>query len=205
MRRLALAAVLTLAPALPLSAQLGALPLGPTDSATVAAVEAEGGTYPRDAVVPPYHFTWPAVYRERFGPPPRKLGGAARRCVRLPAQGMSVERNGAWVPTVRIRSGEFLVGAAYPEFVHGKRYKIPWMPADPQKGMTLLVRARLLATPSRTYRFRTSNVIPPVDRASEWGPWKVGFPSELRFPAAGDWVVVATSGRDWGCVILSVQ
>jgi len=31
-----------------------------------------------------------------------------------------------------------------------------------------------------------------------------GYPSEVSFPSAGQWVIVATAGNDWGCFVLDV-
>ena len=102
-----------------------------------------------------------------------------------------------------LRSGEFIIGgniggaAAWHDAV-----KIWWAPMHPDKRNQLVVRGASLTIPGDTVRYVSSN-------------WAVGGPppydltrpnfyaSGFWFPATGRWLVIATSGRDWGCFILT--
>jgi hypothetical protein len=33
---------------------------------------------------------------------------------------------------------------------------------------------------------------------------EVGYPSDFHFRSAGKWLMVATSGSDWGCFLLTI-
>ncbi len=66
----------------------------------------------------------------------------------------------------------------------------------PATGDQLVVRGVLLGSPSDTVRFTLAE-------------WSRGLPdgefyyvSHFAWPKTGHWLVVATSGSDWGCFIL---
>jgi hypothetical protein len=67
--------------------------------------------------------------------------------------------------------------------------------------MELLLRARNLTSPRETLRVTMTDVI-----GEGFGePWSASFPTALVFPSPGRWVVVGTSGHNWGCVVLTVR
>jgi len=95
-------------------------------------------------------------------------------------------------PTVR--SGEIVVGGNSVSPVGSQR--IWWVPMHPATGDSLVIRATLPASPADTVRFTMPE-------------WSRGLPdgefywlTKFLWPKAGHWLVVATSGSDWGCFIL---
>lgn len=102
-----------------------------------------------------------------------------------------------------LRSGEFFIGG---ELNSGPRpsgqVKIWWEPKHPADSLPLVVRGVSLTNPADTLRQMMKELaigMGPDGRAT--GP--TFFPSGLWFPASGRFLVVATSGADWGCFILS--
>jgi hypothetical protein len=110
------------------------------------------------------------------------------------------------------RSGEFTIGgnlAGLSGMYAGHQGKVWWAPLHNARNMPpLVVRGRSLTTPQDTVRFTSSNVAfpvvhgaPPVPEAER----KYFFPSGITIPQRGRWLVIATSGPNWGCFILTVQ
>jgi hypothetical protein len=157
-------------------------------AATVADAEAEGAAFPHD----PVPAVLPAAYQ-----PQSYDGSIERRCVRP-------VRNSVWPPS--LRSGEMIV-RGYEGLQAGRRgNKMLWMPLhDPgDHPVSLLIRGVRVGHPSDT--LRQTIAAPRVAR--EVGHYdSFGLPSTVRFPAAGQWVVVADDGdggHDWGCFVLNV-
>ena len=172
----------------PLVAQLASLPLGSTDSATVAAVEAEGARFPRDSIVPTPSSRYDSGTLTLVGRP-------SRECVPVPPDGGKA-----------VRSGEFVIGGRLHALVHGPPIKIWWKPLDSSMDMKLLVRGRLLATPSDTMRLVATEVTASMDsKTLEPFVEEAFFPTGTAFPSAGTWVVVATTRRNWGCFLFPVR
>ena len=102
-----------------------------------------------------------------------------------------------------LRSGEFVIGGNIggSEAWHGE-VKIWWEPMHPAESFSLVVRGVSLTTPGDTLRYTSTNWViggrPPADWS---GP--VFFASGLVIPSTGRWLVIATSGPDWGCFILT--
>jgi hypothetical protein len=179
-------------------AQLPALPRAESLSELSAAVEAGGSIFPRDSIVPspPPHptETSPALL-ERLGPPPRMVGGPERQCVEVPK-----ERG------ITARSGEFIIGGWLHGLVSGRPMKIWYKPLPSSMDTELTVRGRLLGAASDTLRFESDNVVAPL-HSETLEPYEdeAFFPSGTEFPTPGTWLLVATSGRSWGCFKLSVE
>jgi hypothetical protein len=107
------------------------------------------------------------------------------------------------LPGRSLRSGEFIMRSGFSPGPDGsglradRASKILWLPLHaPQRGVVpgyrLLLRAVHLGDPPDSLR----NTIPGVTRG--------GFPSSIRFPEPGQWLVIATTGADWGCFVLKV-
>jgi hypothetical protein len=62
------------------------------------------------------------------------------------------------------------------------------------------IRAARIGNPADSVRFRIEGL------AYSPGPFGrlYGYPSSVSFPSAGQWVIVATAGNDWGCFVLDV-
>lgn len=155
--------------------------------ATLAAAEVEGGNFP--------HGAWPAAVSSLFAQP--FSGSAERKCVTPPSTDDSV-RNGS------LRSGEFIVRSRLvgPSGLRENRgHKILWMPLhNPiEYPDTLLIRAARVGHPTDSFRKVVSHAA-----YSPGSKTNSGFPSDVRFPTAGKWLVVATAGNDWGCFLLTV-
>jgi hypothetical protein len=153
------------------------VPQGATQAQIVAAAEADGAAYPRFA-----------------GTPTRDA--SPRSCVDGREVGPAL-------------SGEFTIGGNLSGSVAmraGRQGKVWWAPLRQAADMPpLLVRGRSLTTPSDTVWYASSSVAysggttlgPLVDR-------KYFFPSGIAIPRPGRWLLIATSGPNWGCFILTV-
>lgn len=211
LRAAPLVAILTAALSGFASAQLAPLPIGETDSATIALIEAEGVGYPRASVMLPYpeYFLKGWINNpDRFGPPPKEIGSSERRCVAVPPGGVMTHWDGRiWVPTAYMRSGDFMVSGGR-AMIHGEGQKLPWTPAWPSRSMELLIRARRLSepteAPTKAFAVTVTDVINTAANGEEPRPWEASFPTRIVFPSAGTWVVVGTSARNWGCLVYTV-
>jgi hypothetical protein len=155
--------------------------------ATVEAAEAEGSSFP--------HGAWPAAVSSLFAQP--FSGSAERKCVTPPSTDDSV-RNGS------LRSGDLIVRARLTGrwgLRANRAHKILWMPLhNPvEHPETLVIRAARVGHPADSLR----QVLP---HGGAWSGSKTnsGFPSGMTFPTAGEWLVVATAGNDWGCFLLTI-
>ena len=162
-----------------LSAQELTTPRGSGEAEIVAAAEAEGATYPHAQQV--------------------AVPEAARVCVVGSESGPAT-------------SGEFTIGgnlAGSASLRAGRAGKIWWAPRHHAADMPpLLVRGRNLTTPTDSVRFTTANIAWPVVPGAAPvppGERKHFFPSGPTLPSAGRWLVIATSGSNWGCFILTVR
>jgi hypothetical protein len=155
------------------------IPRGTSEATIVAAAEADGAAYPRIQL---------SEVRQT----------SPRTCVVGHELGPAA-------------SGKFTIGgnlSGSASMQAGRQGKIWWAPAHYAANMQpLVVRGRSLTTPSDTLRFTTSKIawpvtpgaapMPPADR-------KYFFPSGITIPHAGRWLLIATSGRNWGCFVVTV-
>lgn len=104
-----------------------------------------------------------------------------------------------------IRSGEFVIGgnlSGRAAMEAGRSGKVWWAPLHHGRKMPpLLVTGRSLSAPRDTLRFITSLVA----RTTGQPPRQYFFPSGIMVPKPGRWLMVATSGANWGCFILTVK
>jgi len=159
-----------------LGAQTLLIPAGSNGVQVTAAAEREGATYRRAA-----------------GP-----SDAAPRTCALP-----------WF-NAPVKSGEFTIGGDVSPVLPltaGRRGKIWWSPIHHSKDMPpLVLRARNLTTMKDTARITLPGVAyagTPGSRRPE-SERTYFFPSGTTLPTAGRWLVIATSGSNWGCFILTV-
>ena len=139
-----------------------------------------------------------AELRERLGPPPEIVGGPERTCVSVPPVGPEERKV--------IRSGEMLIGGHLPGLAHGKGVKLWWRRlVDASLEMELSVRGWRLDAPEDPAAFRIGG--PTAPRASvTLEPYadEAFFPGGVTFPSPGTWIVVGSTGRSWGCFLVSV-
>ncbi len=109
------------------------------------------------------------------------------------------------------RSGEFTIGgnlAGTSAMIAGHTGKVWWAPLHHARNMPpLVVRGRSVTT-GDTVRFASANVAWPVGPGLVRVPEaerKYFFPSGITIPTAGRWLLIATSGPNWGCFILTVR
>jgi hypothetical protein len=168
-----------------------------TTPTSIQAAEQEGQIYPHANTEPP-----PSILKVD-----EVIGSAERKCVEIPAGVMP-----AWPGSYR-KSGEFVAGGEIGALRAGREAKVPWSPFhDPAGiGATLLVRGSRLDEPGITSRFVSSNYAWPIRELRQ--PVKDSvvdrdhafFPSGFMLPSSGRWLLVATSGNDWGCFVVTVQ
>jgi hypothetical protein len=162
--------------------------------ATVREAEAQGADFAHDApqvAQQPYFGDFP------FG------GTAERRCV-VAAAYVAYTTS---MPNGSLRSGDFIVRgefskASWDGFQAVKGYKVVWLPlhGSSLQKPPLVVRAARIGNGADSVRFRVEGL------AYSPGPSGrlYGYPSEVSLPSAGQWVIVATAGNDWGCFVLDV-
>ena len=178
--------VVAAAPAL---AQRAPIPVGSTEAEIIAWAEADGAAYPD---VP--------------SPNPHKgnfirgmAGGVDRRCY----EGIEIGP---------VRSGQFVIGGQLSGargMRAGLQGKVWWAPFYHSRDMPPLeVRGRNLTNSSDSIRYTTATVAWPVSPGSQLvseSAREYFFPSGITIPTAGRWLVIATSGNNWGCFILTVR
>ncbi len=159
--------------------------------ATVREAEAEGAELAHNT---------PAVAGQRYFTDP--FGGTAeRRCVVAAAYHAYTS-----APNGSLRSGDFIVrggflDASWGGFQAVEEHKVLWLPLHGSASrIPLVVRAARVGNATDTLRFRVEGL------AYSPGPdgRLYGYPSLVSFPSAGQWVVVATAGNDWGCFVVDV-
>lgn len=144
----------------------------PPAPTTVAAAEAEGAKYPK-----PDGRAVPARgYGTAFGPTDRK-------CV-------DAETHAA------ARSGQFVAGTFEDHIIMGNsgRRKVWWAPLQTEIMPPMLLRAAKTSAPDKTVAWTFPSVVHNINGYF--------FNTEFMFPEAGKWLVVVTSGDNWGCFLL---
>jgi hypothetical protein len=105
-----------------------------------------------------------------------------------------------------VRSGDFVLwyNSLYRPRA-GEEHKVAWAPSENSSEMALRVRARLIGDP--TASITVDNGLGRTtmnDQPGEVDDRFFYFPSGTTFSKPGEWVVVATSGRNWGCFVFLV-
>jgi hypothetical protein len=166
-----------------------------TIPATVAAAEAEGAGFA--------HADTATSVQSLFTGAP--FGGSGdRRCLRT-TPGYPIRAGSSSSLPLQLRSGDFIVRGALVDswgLQADKKYKVLWIPLHgaAMHGPPLLVRAVRIGHPADSVRFSVGGLARGVEGT---GPL-YGYPSEVRLPSAGQWLVVATAKDDWGCFVLDV-
>ena len=166
---------------------------------TVAEAVAEGAAFPHAAV--------PLAVQPDFAGP---FGGTSERvCAQQPNEP---------IPGGSLRSGDIIIRSRLTGRwgLHaGQGHKILWMPlhgpADTSTKMSFAEwRNKAMEHAPLLIRAVRVGVGYPADSLRQTvigltgGPRQFGFPSTVTFPTAGQWLVIATTGEDWGCFLLTV-
>jgi len=117
-----------------------------------------------------------AMYGEAFGP-------KERRCVDAETH-------------VTARSGEFVAGPFDTHVVmagSGQR-KVWWAPRQTANMPPMQFRAAKIGAPDVSVSWSFPSIV--------WNANGYFFNTTIRFPEVGKWVVVVTSGDNWGCFLL---
>jgi hypothetical protein len=165
---------------------------------TVAEAEGEGASFPHAA--PPTVLQ--SLFVGSFG------GTSTRTCAPSPPDES--------MPGGSLRSGDIIIRSRLTGQwgLHaGRAHKILWAPlhgpSDTSKTVSfaewrkeaihhapLLIRAVRVGHPSDSVR--------QIVKGLTGGPREFGFPSEVTFSTAGQWLVIARTDEDWGCFLLRV-
>jgi hypothetical protein len=182
-------AALSLVVANPLHGQILPIPGGASESEIVANAEAEAKSFPRAEVPRQAYPNFAAVQN----------GSPDRRCVEGTEKGP-------------VRSGEFVIGGQLggsAAMSAGRVGKIWWAPLNHSMTMPPLeVRGRSLISFSETLRFTTERIAWPVTRGAPRpteAEREYFFPSGITVPVSGRWLLIATSGENWGCFIVAAR
>jgi hypothetical protein len=158
--------------------------------ATVREAEAEGADFAHEA---------PQLAQQTYFTDFPFGGTAERRCVMAAAYHLYTS-----APNGSLRSGDFIVRGQFidadrGEFQAVKEHKVLWVPlhASSLRKTPLVIRAARVGNPADSVRFRIESLV-------HGPPSLYGYISEVSFPSAGQWVIVATAGNDWGCFVLDV-
>jgi hypothetical protein len=170
-------------------AQLARASANDSVARTIAEAEAQGRAYPRTERAP----TFPAAVDTLA-----HIGTAQRVCVDAGTANV-------------VRSGEFYAGpfAGYSENWHtiSNWYKLWWQPAhlpDADVPFGLTVRIALLDSVSETYVMRTTSQIMPAAQLAMMNHTPF-FGSEIHLPHTGRWLMVASTGANWGCFVYMLK
>jgi hypothetical protein len=119
-------------------------------------------------------------------------GSSERICVEVPF------RRG-----VIVRSGEMIIGGTIGYPTPNGRIKIWWRPLKTSEGMTLSVVGQKIGTDDELVRYTTSG--PTIASSSgNRRPDDLFFPGIMVFSSPGKWVIVGTSGAQWGCFLFDI-
>jgi hypothetical protein len=155
---------------------------------TIREAEAEGAGRPHESTEVPSQSDF---IDSRFA------GTAERRCVSDVAYPS--------FPNGSLRSGDFILRAGWGGplgFQAGKGRKVGWAPlhGSPSHKPPLVVRAARIGNPADSVRFRIDGLAHDGRRPEPL----YAYVSEVSLPTAGQWVILATAGNDWGCFVLDV-
>jgi hypothetical protein len=100
-----------------------------------------------------------------------------------------------------VRSGEFFAGGILRNIGAGGRPKLWWRPMHPTIAFNLTVRGARLDSPPDTLRYE-DRTLEIGGRSLFTSPGPFFYSAGVTIPSSGRWLVVATSGPDWGCFIL---
>lgn len=108
-----------------------------------------------------------------------------------------------------VRSGEFEIGGELSSIWRAGGPKIWWSPVFHGPEMPLMeIKATDTADPQRGFDFRASHVVYGMSRPSERPDEErrnYFFATGIGFPGPGQWLLVATSGPNWGCFVITVD
>lgn len=147
---------------------------------SVGAAEAEGDAYPRGPTPDP----------RRTAKLDKYAGSAARRCRHAGRSGEA------------IRSGDFAIGRGIAMMQAGIPTKVFWIPLHDPSGAALHIRAARIsagASSPDTLRRTLVNIATTGEHTTT-----AFYPGAFKLPRQGEWLVVATSGPDWTCVLVTV-
>lgn len=118
------------------------------------------------------------------------------------ANGTSPRRCVDATNAVSPQSGEFAVGGfgLYDATWHQGQGKLVWKAAHPVKDQPLLVRALSLdgpTTPPADFRV--------LDVTGSTADNTVVYSSPVRLPRAGNWLLIAAAGNNWGCFLYTLR
>lgn len=153
----------------------------PADSVPLSIREAEeaGASFPsliRRVPFPP-EFTDTSIY-----------GSAERRCVRVREEAVA-------------RAGDFLTGPFTTSGYGWLSKKLWWVPAShPGELRVVAVHLDGTAVPLVFQQPAVARAAPPRPDSSD-----AFHPSRISIRDAGEWMVLATSGTSWGCILVSVN
>lgn len=149
----------------------------------IPVAEAHGQQFPRPAVVADLPETWDS----------EPDGTAERLCIDVPRGGPMT------------RSGEFVIGGSESPFIAGRVQKIWWKPLNSSLDMDVDFFTHALDGGEGEIDFNVSlTTFYTNDSPPQKIPEEAFFPSGTTFPAPGRWMVIPTSGENWGCFIFHV-
>jgi hypothetical protein len=147
---------------------------------SIADAEAEGAVWVRRTEL---------TFQPATGGAEHWVDAAPRKCVRAGSGNL-------------VRSGGILIGGEISGPPAGREVKIWWEPMHPAESFSLVVRGAKLGPASDTLRYANAGwAVGGSPKVGLTGP--IFYASGIAFPSAGQWLLIATSGPDWGCFLLS--
>jgi hypothetical protein len=104
--------------------------------------------------------------------------------------------------TVNVRSGEMIIGGTMGIGTSRGRMKLYWKPLQSSERMTLSVIGQRVGSTDEIIQYTSR---PTMSNApGHQRPDDLFFPGVIEFSSPGKWVVVGTSGSQWGCFVFDV-